>query len=434
MNKNYNEQQLINLDDFELIEITKLSEFKTYPCDLYIPLSKRKLLKLFLKEDVVDTIRLENYIKKGIKSFYAKKTEIDQKLTAVNKTESEDIPVISEINYLPIRTSTLIPDQNITFNIFAMNDDGSYPILIEANSIVNQEQISCLLAENLRQVFILDHDEKSYQEYIDSNLKQIIEKVDMKVEEKAEVVSDHVCNKLESMMTDTSEESIKTLNVAQEHLQDFLKSSDDAVGSIIKMLTNDHQTVYNHSLTVGSLAYATALEITKMRQNPETASKVKMFDEYTLDSDEIRNILFSGALLHDIGKLIICLNHGLMTEDNKLPDEIPAELLSEHPKAGHEHLKKFKSVHPKSLEIVIQHEEFCDGSGYPNHLPKSQISIYTQIISLANYYDNLVSSKKNPLNSERALQEMDKVISKFNKYILPIFKTVVTNINASNAN
>ncbi|MBF0298410.1 MAG: HD domain-containing protein [Oligoflexia bacterium] len=404
--------------EFDSIDISKLNEISKFPCDIFIMLSKNKLIKIFSENDLIDHSRLINLSTKGIKILYFKKGELS--------LESNNTSNTFEKNYIPLRISTLLANKVVPFSIYYLNTDEALTLLFKEDSTITDEQLNDLKTKRIVQAFIDDKNEQEYQDYIDNNLKQIISQDNLAIEDKANIIGNHICSKLENVMADTNEVNLKKLNLVQEHFQTFIKTNTESIGKLIKILTKDNQTIYNHSLVVGSLSYVTILEINRMREDETLSSKVKMFDEYTLNSDEIKNIIFTGALLHDIGKIILCIEKGLMLASNTLPAMVPVEVIHEHSKAGYEHLKKFKSVHPKALEIVLQHEESCDGSGIPNQLPKTQISFYTQIISLANYYDNLTS--KNSLPCEEALNEMEKSIIKFNKYLFPIFKKVILNI------
>lgn len=93
-----------------------------------------------------------------------------------------------------------------------------------------------------------------------------------------------------------------------------------------------------------------------------------------------------GALFHDLGK-----------------SKIPTQILYNNPKITSAE-KNYYKMHvryamdkistienfPKPvIEIISQHHEYLDGSGYPQKLKGEQISLLTQIVSIANEYDNM---------------------------------------------
>lgn len=56
--------------------------------------------------------------------------------------------------------------------------------------------------------------------------------------------------------------------------------------------------------------------------------------------------------------------------------------------------------------MIIEHHEFIDGSGYPYGLRGDSISKGARIISLAEFYDSIVSERphRGALRSEEAIQ------------------------------
>jgi len=98
-----------------------------------------------------------------------------------------------------------------------------------------------------------------------------------------------------------------------------------------------------------------------------------------------------GALLHDIGNMKI--PKVILYKPDKLTQE-ELELKNKHTILGYEIIKKI-GLHDKIAEIAHNHHETLDGKGYPRGLKGSQISLNTQIVSVVNVYDSLISDKPN---------------------------------------
>jgi HD-GYP domain-containing protein (c-di-GMP phosphodiesterase class II) len=96
-----------------------------------------------------------------------------------------------------------------------------------------------------------------------------------------------------------------------------------------------------------------------------------------------------GGFLHDIGKISIPDNilgkRGHLTEPEyevvKTHPGIGAVLIQEHP------------LGDLALAAVHQHHEWIDGRGYPDRLQGEQISIYARIVSIADAFDALTSTR-----------------------------------------
>ena len=109
-----------------------------------------------------------------------------------------------------------------------------------------------------------------------------------------------------------------------------------------------------------------------------------------LPARDLRDIAL-GSLFHDIGKLkvpdVIRRKRGSLT-----PHE--ANYLQMHPNFGYDMLNRSGLFPKEVLNIVLHHHEFIDGSGFPDGLSGAKIPIITQIVSLANDYDQQLSGQQ----------------------------------------
>jgi putative two-component system response regulator len=131
-------------------------------------------------------------------------------------------------------------------------------------------------------------------------------------------------------------------------------------------------------------------------KNPYTAghgyrvsqSALRLATHIGLSSEE-REWVRRGALLHDIGKV------GVPDKILNKPGPLNAEeriILNSHTYVGERICAPLASFRPL-LQIVRNHHERLDGSGYPDGLWGSQISILTRVVSLADVYDGLTTDR-----------------------------------------
>ena len=108
------------------------------------------------------------------------------------------------------------------------------------------------------------------------------------------------------------------------------------------------------------------------------------------------------AHLHDIGK--IGIPDGILLKTGNL-SKCEYEVIKEHSLIGWKILKDISGL--KSIaEIVLQHHERLDGSGYPVGLKAEEISIGAKIIAVADTYDAMTTfrSYKKPVSPLEALK------------------------------
>ncbi|MBT4838541.1 MAG: hypothetical protein HON94_14465 [Methylococcales bacterium] len=84
------------------------------------------------------------------------------------------------------------------------------------------------------------------------------------------------------------------------------------------------------------------------------------------------------------------------------------KLIESHVSLGLSFLKKDRNINPDVIEIVGQHHEFCNGSGYPHQLKQAEILLCSRILVVAEYYDELMQglSGAAPMISGKAVREL----------------------------
>lgn len=96
----------------------------------------------------------------------------------------------------------------------------------------------------------------------------------------------------------------------------------------------------------------------------------------------LQNIVL-GAILHDIGKLMIPKE--IINKPEALK-EAEYDYIKRHPRLGEEVLK-FANLPPEIIKAIVQHHECWNGTGYPVGLAGEEISTTAQIIAVADVFD-----------------------------------------------
>jgi len=110
--------------------------------------------------------------------------------------------------------------------------------------------------------------------------------------------------------------------------------------------------------------------------------------------------------IHDIGKLSIPAE--ILSKPTKLT-YIEFSLIKEHSHTGYEMLKDVESPWPLA-QIVYQHHERMDGSGYPRNLKGNEILIEARIMAVADVVEAMASHRpyRPSLGIDEALAEIEK--------------------------
>ena len=127
--------------------------------------------------------------------------------------------------------------------------------------------------------------------------------------------------------------------------------------------------------------------------------------EYGLNLQE-RVDICTGALLHDIGKIYI--NKNILNKKEKLNKDDRC-LIELHSQTGYLDIKQY-CLNKAVLDIVHHHHERLDGSGYPEKIYGDEISLLTQLVSIADVFDALTSNRiyREKLSYKKAFEIMEE--------------------------
>jgi HD-GYP domain-containing protein (c-di-GMP phosphodiesterase class II) len=172
------------------------------------------------------------------------------------------------------------------------------------------------------------------------------------------------------------------------------------ISGILNRMVKEIPEIFVHSERIAMLCYVTGKEL-------------------KLSPEETELVYFAG-LLHEVGRLDIH-NQILISNDQKLV--IDSDKL--YPFFTVSILKNYEEF-AKLEDIIIQHQENYDGSGYPNGLKGDEIKVSALILRLADFYDCL---RINGLTHDEATKELRKnseIICQ-KKMITAFIKSVVKN-------
>ena len=182
-------------------------------------------------------------------------------------------------------------------------------------------------------------------------------------------------------MTDIRKSEME-LKKSFEKLQSVMSSTIDAISIIVE--SRDPYTA-GHQRRVTQLATAIAGEL--------ALSKEKI------------DLIRMGSLIHDIGKIYIPSE--ILTKPMKLND-IEYAMIKSHPEVARKILKQVDFI-PTVVDMVYQHHERIDGSGYPRKLKRDDILIEARILAVADTVEAMATHRpyRPSLGIEKALEEIE---------------------------
>jgi diguanylate cyclase (GGDEF)-like protein/putative nucleotidyltransferase with HDIG domain/PAS domain S-box-containing protein len=200
--------------------------------------------------------------------------------------------------------------------------------------------------------------------------------------------------------------------------------------NIVEILANAENHMYRHKLYERSSMRSKTIEIImstlfeKSDRESQHSNRVSnvckaIASKMNFDKDDINKIRIAG-LVHDIGK--IGIDEKILNKAGSLSvDE--RELINRHPEIGWRILSSANEF-SELAQIILDHHERWDGSGYPNGLKGEQIPLEARIIAVADAYDAMTSirSYKTGITQKEAMNELKRCAgTQFDPDIVEVF-------------
>jgi len=179
------------------------------------------------------------------------------------------------------------------------------------------------------------------------------------------------------------EDQTRDLFKANERLNNILDGTIKAMSLAVE--SRDPYTS-GHQQRVADIAVAIAM---RMDYSAEHVKYLKM-----------------AGLIHDIGKISVPAE--ILCKPTRLTDA-EFNIMKEHPLTGYKILKEIEFPYPLA-EIVYQHHERVDGSGYPQRLSGDEILMEAKILAVADVVEAMASHRpyRPSLGMDVALEEIKR--------------------------
>lgn len=376
--------------------IDMLNEMTSIPFNIYLKVDT-KLIHVLKKDHQLTTDHFDRIVSKGFSRIYINKSEY------INSDDDM---------FFQFHITMLMKNEKIPFSLFSKSKDGNYVRIMPKDTVYNDSYIGVLKKHKINKLYFNLKDEKEYKNYIDSNTSKLLHKKSLDVEQKAVILREYLIRPIRDGYKDPIGKNIGALRDASKLLEEFAKEYR-GIGIYHLLCNQNINSIYQHVLNVAAINIGIYYEIIFMLNDTKLSKLVLPFEKLITDNQEGRDIFIQAGLYHDIGRMITHEVESCFELDVINYDYI------EETKAV---LEKSRLIKSKAIEVSLQHNEFIDGTGKPSGLFKRNLSIFSQIISLSNFYENLVNNGRLPHD---AIVEIQMDEGRFNKYLIPILQRVV---------
>lgn len=228
-----------------------------------------------------------------------------------------------------------------------------------------------LIEKGVSTLFVRETDVETYHSFVERTVGKMLTSDTTPPQKKSEILYATTSAMVRSTFQRPDSSALITTNQKlMGHQVALLASEPKMVRTMTTLFALDYS-LYTHSVHVSVLGTGLLLE---------TGHK---------NESQMREISM-GFLLHDIGKSRVPA-HILRKPGMLSVSEV--KQVEKHPEYGVELMQHHEKIEPVSIDIIHNHHEKMNGSGYPRRMPGQKISLVTRICSVVDIFDALTSHR-----------------------------------------
>lgn len=316
--------------------------------------------------------------------------------------------------FMPVTLEDIKTGPFFGIDLYVKTSVGSktrYVLYYKGDDIFSDEKKEDLIRRNIHRLFIPKNGKTRYMQYVEANLKKIILDEMERNEVKVKVAYEVGMNMVQDIFADEIIES-KTIDRAMNWvfiMIDFILESDCIFSNLARIMQND-KNIFKHCVnsTVIGLLFAkhTGLDINSM------------------------NKLGMGLLFHDIG--LVGLKKNNISENNVTKEDSKESAVLQHPLIGVTMLEKTKKFTPETLELIGEHHEYVDGTGYPYNLKGGETNQLAKYARIVDEYDLLITREDVKDSENLHFVVLNKMVNQLkNKLDISLLTSFVKFVGAS---
>lgn len=249
---------------------------------------------------------------------------------------------------------------------------------------ITRERIKAWKDMGVKKVYLKVENLEFYPQYLHRKLSQIMEDPRYQVERKAKILYLVSESLLERTFRKLDEVAIENAKVFVRDTIRYLSDVPDLYKKFIGLMEHDF-TTYLHSNNVFFLATSFGLHLGMSIADVERISLA--------------------ALFHDLGKERV--DQRILQKPGSL-DPLEWEQIKRHPVWSVQVLKRARFSDDLVMEVVEQHHESPDGSGYPKGLKEDQIHPFSRLVKICDVFEALCGIRpyRAPFTPKQAVEIM----------------------------
>ena len=315
---------------------------------------------------------------------------------------SEEVQVSGEdAKFTQIKLNEFMAGKNVLFDVFVKLSSGKYVKILHAGDSFNKERINKYKEKKVEYLHFSINDRKEYIQYQAHISKKMVENKNAPTILKSQLLK----NATEKYVEEVFARGVKPLVIQQgKEICSVIYEMINNEKNLAQLLKEYHEfdpNAYSHTYCV--TLFATSI--------------IKQFDWQSKGTIETTSL---ACLFHDIGK--IKLAEGLIDlAPSKLTDEQRISY-EKHPEYGVEMVDGNHLISNSVKQIILQHHENYNGTGFPKGIKGNKILTLSNIVHLADDFVRLVEEKEcRPVEALKILLQDQEKIRHYNSMIVESF-------------
>jgi HD-GYP domain-containing protein (c-di-GMP phosphodiesterase class II) len=280
-------------------------------------------------------------------------------------------------SYIPLNLRGLMCGERLTFSLYLKAGDNQfegfkYFPYLDAGEVLDSKWLEPLDRIGIKCLYFHNTELDNVLAYLNNHLQLLGQEGPVQTKRKFMVLSEHLSLTLRQVMAAPRlgahiEPAFKQVDRIIEELQ-----KDKNYPRMVWEILFRNYSLYNHAVNVCLLAVAFMLFLRKSQRDSR--------------------LLGSAALFLDLGMTRIP-EKILYKSESLTPEEW--EETKRHPLIGMQILKRASTLPAEGMQLVLEHHENADGSGYPEGLSLPRQHPWTRILRLVDAYDYLTANRAN---------------------------------------
>lgn len=318
-------------------------------------------------------------------------------------TVSDEVEVtVKDDDYTKVRITEFFSSKAVLFDIYVRLSSGRFVKILHAGDNFSQERIDKYKNEKkVEYLYFHNADRKKYIKYNNYMAKKIVGNDKIAGSAKLKLIKNVISKYIEEVHT----EGVKPLVVEQgkeicQNVYSLIENQEDLY-AVLKDYQNFDPSAYTHAFLV--TLYSSAI--------------IKQFEwqsKMTIENTAL------ACMFHDIGKLKLPKDLIGKSQEDMTDEELAHYKL--HPEYGVELIEGNRMINNSVKQIIYQHHEHFNGTGFPLGIKSSKIQMLANVVRLADDFSHIMLREE--LSPPDALKKIildEEMVKRYNSMIIESF-------------